>query len=291
LEDYNIELTAEEEFKAFNAVRKQKRYELYKQFYKDYLISGLSLEETEKKALEASEIETVVLTEEEENNALNEAKKAKYYQLKTSEYYEALKKDKVYKIPSEAEYRNLILESAKTEIEGFKISNEFEMLCRYFTGSPNSELDLKKGIILAGSVGTGKTSLMRLFKSNPFNPYVVVSCRVVADAYKTGGVESVNKYYESANNIFPMNFYGHKKLGWCMDDLGTENSKKHYGDELNVLSEVILNWYDKKQFNKLHFTTNLGAQEIEQYYGERVKSRMREMFNFIVIKNKEDLRK
>ena len=52
------------------------------------------------------------------------------------------------------------------------------------------------------------------------------------------------------------------------------------------MAEILLTRYDLFINHKLltHFTTNLSAGEIETIYGNRVRSRMREMFNLIAFK-------
>ena len=49
------------------------------------------------------------------------------------------------------------------------------------------------------------------------------------------------------------------------------------------MAEILLSRYDQFVSRKLitHLTTNLSASEIEQLYGNRVRSRMRELFNLI----------
>ena len=66
-------------------------------------------------------------------------------------------------------------------------------------------------------------------------------------------------------------------------DLGTENNLKYFGNECNVMAEILLSRYDIFISKKLltHITTNLSATEIEQHYGNRVRSRLREMVNLI----------
>ncbi len=70
---------------------------------------------------------------------------------------------------------------------------------------------------------------------------------------------------------------------YCFDDLGTENNLKYYGNECNIMAEVLLSRYDLFISGKLitHLTSNLSASEIEDVYGNRIRSRMREMFNLI----------
>lgn len=49
------------------------------------------------------------------------------------------------------------------------------------------------------------------------------------------------------------------------------------------MAEILLSRYDIFTAKKIqtHITTNLSASEIENAYGNRVRSRMREMFNLI----------
>ena len=70
---------------------------------------------------------------------------------------------------------------------------------------------------------------------------------------------------------------------YCFDDLGIEGNLKYYGNECNVMAEILLSRYDLFVSQKIitHITTNLSASEIEELYGNRIRSRMREMFNLI----------
>jgi len=49
------------------------------------------------------------------------------------------------------------------------------------------------------------------------------------------------------------------------------------------MGEILLSRYDHFISNHMltHATTNLSASELEDYYGNRVRSRMREMFHLI----------
>ncbi len=49
------------------------------------------------------------------------------------------------------------------------------------------------------------------------------------------------------------------------------------------MGEILLSRYDHFISNHMHThaTSNLSASELEEYYGNRVRSRMREMFNLI----------
>lgn len=146
------------------------------------------------------------------------------------------------------------------------------------------QINLNKGILLAGPIGAGKTSLMNLMRL--FEPgrerFIVRSCRDVSFEFIKEGYDTIHKY--SRQSFHPNT---HDPKTYCFDDLGTENSLKYYGNECNVMAEVLLSRYDLFVNRQLitHITTNLSASEIEEVYGNRVRSRMREMFNLISFDN------
>jgi hypothetical protein len=68
---------------------------------------------------------------------------------------------------------------------------------------------------------------------------------------------------------------------------------KYYGNECNVMAEILLNRNDQyiSRGTRSHLTTNLSASETETLYGNRVRSRMREMFNLMAFdKDSKDKR-
>ena len=69
----------------------------------------------------------------------------------------------------------------------------------------------------------------------------------------------------------------------CFDDLGVEQPVNHWGNSCNVMAEILLSRYDLWISHKMitHITTNLNSQELEEAYGNRLRSRMRAMFNLI----------
>ena len=72
---------------------------------------------------------------------------------------------------------------------------------------------------------------------------------------------------------------------FCFDDLGVEPARRFYGKDLNLMGEVLLSRYElyleTKHKVKTHATTNLNAEELEERYGNCVRSRMQELFNLI----------
>jgi hypothetical protein len=72
----------------------------------------------------------------------------------------------------------------------------------------------------------------------------------------------------------------------------SDEERKHYGDKVNALTEILLNRYDTIPFNKTPITTNLNAKKIEFLYGAGVRSRLREMLNLVNFdRNAPDRRK
>ena len=149
------------------------------------------------------------------------------------------------------------------------------------------QIQLKKGILLSGPVGCGKTTLMQLmkyFNNQNQSTFIVKSCREISFEFIKEGYDVIQRYtkqsyYRNGNTELPKHY--------CFDDLGTENNLKYYGNECNIMAEILLSRYDLFVSRKLitHLTTNLSASEIEASYGNRIRSRMRELFNLIAFDN------
>ena len=148
-------------------------------------------------------------------------------------------------------------------------------LCNYmvrdFENCAKYGIDPNKGILLSGPVGCGKTSLMKLlrFLVPHRKPYEVIPVRNIAFGFNHIGYKTIEDYGDG-------HFY-------CFDDLGIEPLGRHFGKDCNVMGEIILSRHELFLKTKIptHATTNLNAEELEERYGKRVRSRMRQMFNLI----------
>ena len=188
------------------------------------------------------------------------------------------------------------LESKGQELFGnhFKIYDEDKAIIHKLIACSTSDekmanqfgINLEKGILLSGPIGCGKTTLMTLLKhlASPQNKYYVKSCREVSFEFINEGYEVINRYSKPSTH--------QSKAGIiCFDDLGTENNLKYFGNECNVMGEILLSRYDlfchpeRNRRVKTHLTTNLSASELEYFYGNRVRSRLRESFNLIAFNN------
>jgi DNA replication protein DnaC len=228
----------------------------------------------------------IELDDDETAEALRSAREEKFYRLARIEYTRKIRD--AAERPTFTAEDVLVKFKAKYDVEP---ESRYEVilkhLCAYFTEDPRGAYDPQKGLFVCGGVGIGKTTLMEFFQRNQKASYRIVSCRDVESAYgstdrERGGENAIGQY--SYNFTIPSNSnpFGHRELGYCFDDLGTEVTGKLYGKEKEVMIEVILNRYDNKVDHfYTHVTTNLGSVAIKDRYGFRVFDRMREMFNII----------
>ncbi len=155
-------------------------------------------------------------------------------------------------------------------------------LIAYFTKDQTTcshyNINLQKGILLNGPIGCGKTSIMNLMKhiAPTEHKYFVKPTRDISFEFIQDGYEVIHRYSKGK-------LYQSDSKTICFDDLGIENNLKYYGNECNVMAEILLSRYDLFISKNLqtHITTNLSATEIEKQYRDLVRSRIREMCNLI----------
>lgn len=175
----------------------------------------------------------------------------------------------------------------------------FNMLCYYFSNdrhfiSMASALQIKnpsldKGIFLAGNFGVGKTWFMKLFSKNQRQVFHVHNAKEIANQFEADGLAAIDHYSQKYKN--PVNdtaSFLQTFAGLCIDDFGTEDIKNHFGNKKNVIGDVIEERYRLGNCGIfLHGTTNLTSQALNDFYGGRVISRLREEVNFIELPGKD----
>lgn len=155
-------------------------------------------------------------------------------------------------------------------------------VCFFMGNDPRFETELKfsktKGLLIRGVSGLGKSHVMKCIAQNELTPVSIVSMLNIASQIKSEGVFNLN--VPDVNRIY-------------IDDVGTEECEiNHYGTKINWFKEFIELYHFRFPlgFNRLIISTNNSFDQLEQKYGFRVRSRMKEMFNTIDVKG-IDLRK
>lgn len=221
----------------------------------------------------------ILLNEEQKAEALRLGRETEFFRLQREEYKRKLQSQPQY--PSFPAGQLLQIYGAQFEIDKDN-ENVVQELCFYFSGDKRFKGDLNKGLLLAGGVGVGKTSLMQFFSRNQVFSYRMISCREVEKAFDSNGYEAVEMYSNNLPISVNGNPFGHQVIGYCFDDIGTEEDGKHFGKQKNMMTEIILNRYDRRlPFNSTHLTTNLKASELMDGYGTRATDRLKELMNII----------
>lgn len=150
------------------------------------------------------------------------------------------------------------------------------VLCYFISNDIRFETELgmsfKKGLLIRGAAGLGKTHLVKCIKDNEVKPINIISMIDISETVKEEGS------YEAE--------YAHT---FYLDDVGTEEPTiNHYGTKINWFKNFIEMYYLKnKPFNRLIISTNNNFDEIESKYGFRVRSRVKDMFNIINVTGKD----
>lgn len=169
----------------------------------------------------------------------------------------------------------------------------FNLLCYYFSEDARfvplavkmnvTNPSLIKGVLLAGNWGTGKTWLMSLFRKNNRRVFHLAEAKDLAVLYKKAGDDAMEPYKNKIKNAFndPTVFY-QEYAGLCIEDIGAEDIKGHYGDKCLVVGDIIEGRYVNKCLTGwFHGTTNFTAAELKEWYSGRVTDRLRESVNLI----------
>lgn len=190
------------------------------------------------------------------------------------------------------------LRNEKTEFSQDKNSLEnIKPLVYYFIGDEDefkkcanvsgiSEPSLKKGLLIIGGYGNGKTSIMRAFEKS------LLKTNIRFKGYTAN--EAVNMFEACTTPEEKDDFYRNMKRGTLyFDDVLTEREASNYGKS-DLFKEILEERYNRRKrtyitCNYKDGTNNDLKQGIEQFgqrYGSRVYDRIFDMFNIIEFKGK-----
>ncbi len=225
-----------------------------------------------KNGLKPEEIEQIKLYEE-----IQEIRKSKTI---AQPVVEKSKLEKIYKLDPDLilkKFKEFWLETQKKELI-LNHHNEklIHALCKYF-GKVDGSFDVKKGIIISGGCGLGKTSILMTFVEIGKWIYNQMACDKFMQFRPISTNELVYMYENPETDLEKF----HQMLSngeWFFDDFGTERMASRYG-KTNLLAEILQNRYLNLQYRTL-ITTNLTIDEIREQYGERVYDRINEQFNY-----------
>ncbi len=217
----------------------------------------------------------------EQKEALRESLKPAEPSEAVKEYFKRLNEPKEAYKPTYYEVLHAFQETYKIQngwyYEGVDI-DIVENMALYFANDASFNLrgqkySLKKGLLLKGTYGVGKTSILKAFRElKPTVNFGIKSTIEIVKMFDEGGVGVIDKY---------------SKIGeFCFDDLGTEKDGKNYGNTQNTFKDIMELRYNrfKSIGTRTHVSTNLDANQFKERYGERMESRLYEMFNVLVFK-------
>lgn len=167
------------------------------------------------------------------------------------------------------------------EVDGAN-KNFLGHFCKYWNREKAFEflenISLRKGLLVFGSYGTGKTSSFQIIQNLAKHYQVrelwfpsISTQQVVAKFNLEKNKENVIQYYSKGVFLF--------------DDLGAEmagNNIYQYGKE-EIFVRILLNRYRNFESlgTKTHITTNLSLGQIEERYGKQLADRFIKMFNLL----------
>lgn len=131
----------------------------------------------------------------------------------------------------------------------------------------------RKGILILGLPGRGKTWCIRQQR--------MVSASKLAMEFQAYGLDAIKSLINAQ--------ISYQAARVSIDDLGIEQSVKHFGNGLDPIAWVIQSIYDINQVAEqpiqLLMTSNLNVNELTEKYGERIMSRIEEMCDIVVLED------
>jgi DNA replication protein DnaC len=259
-----------------------------KQYHQD-LIQGKVRETLNPPVNYFVDYSTYPLTEIEQKEVLERLLAKKQSDIKAKEYFEKIKQEGRFSSITDEQLFRLILGrlykliNINTRTKKMITEQNADIvrkLIPYLMGFENELYDPNKGLLFIGGTGTGKTAIMTSIGDTPMGRFDLHSCELVADYYAEDPTYFFNQY---VNNPIQPNI--------LFDDFGFETAKQQPFQKSveEPMLIALVKRHELGLFRQTRITTNLNGDMIEKRYGQRLRSRLREMCNVIIL-NGRDLR-
>ena len=138
----------------------------------------------------------------------------------------------------------------------------------------------KKGLLLFGGCGTGKTMLLRILSAKDDRPEQRRNLPYQGIPFYSS--ESLVADYQEEGEVAMKLFKAKKQTTLIIDELGGERFVKVYGSD-PIINDMLIDRYKAFQWNHSFtlFATNLSLEDLQAKYSERIVSRLHEMCEFV----------
>lgn len=190
----------------------------------------------------------------------------------------------VYTSQQIEENKRLFMMIAKEICPKFKVDNDnrdaVSKVFNYAMRIPTEGIDLNRGLWLHGDIGTGKTTLLKIYREFVELTYPRNNSSRVADKYRFRIHPCMSICLKFASEGYDV-LNHHIDRTAAYDELGSEpRVTNYYGTPVNVFEYLLQIRYGRGDL-RTHVTTNLSMKQVAERYGDRIEDRCMEMFNRI----------
>lgn len=183
-----------------------------------------------------------------------------------------------------AESKKLFFNVARSICPSFVIDNvnrdAVDKVFRYAMRIPVEGIDLNRGLWLHGDIGTGKTTLLKIYQKFIDITYPRTLSSRISDRARFRIYPCMSVCLDFASQGYDV-LKSHIDKTAAYDELGSEpRVTNYYGTPVNVFEYLLQIRYGRGDL-KTHVTTNLTMEQIAERYGDRIEDRCMEMFNRI----------
>jgi DNA replication protein DnaC len=165
------------------------------------------------------------------------------------------------------------------------------LLIRFFLNL-TTEIPVRKGVMLIGEPGCGKSLIMETFSrilknENSFSFYPAISICNEREALKNE--EAIRDFFNRYGRRITRDGGGLNHV--CIDDLFKEETERAYSYGKNPLKQILNDRNNLIRFGvKTHATANYTLAEMRETYGPALVDRLRQMF-FVIELNQPSFRR